>query len=84
MSDIVLVEGTNTLNVQLVPVAALVATLYGVVTDAETGYALQGVKISIDGLVTHTDSNGQYLFEGLTPGNYTVVFEKEGYETATR
>ena len=80
MADIVLQEGTNVLNVGLTPIPP-VASLYGVVTDAETGFALSGVKVTIDGLVTYTDVNGTYAFEGLTPGTYTITFEKEGYET---
>jgi len=83
MADIVLEEGTNVLNVGLVPIPA-VANLYGVVTDAETGYAVQGVKVTIDGLITYTDSLGRYAFDGLTPGSYTITFEKEGYETLVR
>ena len=83
MADIVLAEGNNMLNVGLVPVPA-VANLYGVVTDAETGFVLSGVKVTIDGLVTYTDLNGTYAFEGLTPGSYSVEFSKDGYETLVR
>lgn len=84
MADIILVEGSNELNIGMTPIAAPVANLYGVVTDAETGYAIEGVKVTIDGLTTYTDSLGQYAFEGLTPGTYTITFEKEGYETVVR
>ncbi|GAJ15809.1 unnamed protein product [marine sediment metagenome] len=84
MPDITLHEGTNELNVEMTPLAPPLASLYGVVTDAETGYALEGVKVTIDGLVTYTDSLGQYAFEGLTPGSYTITFEKDGYETLVR
>ena len=83
MADIVLVEGTNELNVGMTPIPPPVANLYGVVTDAETGYALQGVKVTIDGLITYTDSLGQYAFE-LTPGSYSIEFSKDGYETLVR
>ena len=83
MADIVLEEGTNVLNVGLVPIPP-VASLYGVVTDAETGFTLQGVKVTIDGLVTYTDVNGTYAFEGLTPGSYSIEFSKDGYETLVR
>ena len=83
MADIVLAEGNNMLNVGLVPVPA-VANLYGVVTDAETGFVLSGVKVTIDGLVTYTDLNGTYAFEALTPGSYSVEFSKDGYETLVR
>jgi len=81
MLDITLAEGTNTLNVQLVPITAPVANLYGVVIDAETGYALQGVKVTLDSWVAYTDSSGYYSFTNLSPGAYSIKFEKEGYET---
>lgn len=84
MADITLVEGNNVLNVQLVPIAVPVASLYGVVIDAQTGYALQGVKVTLDSLVAYTDSSGYYFFTNLTPGAYSAKFEKEGYETAIR
>ncbi len=81
MVDIVLQEGDNVLNVQVVKI---VANLYGVVTDAETGLPLPGVKVTIDGLTTYTDASGNYGFEGLALGSYTIIFEKEGYETEVR
>ncbi|GAI65123.1 unnamed protein product [marine sediment metagenome] len=81
MRDIVLYEGARELNVALTPIALPVANLYGQVTDAQTGYALQGVKVTLDGLVTYTDSLGRYAFDGLTPGGYTLTFEKSDYET---
>ncbi len=83
MGDIVLVEGNNVLNVGLTPIP-VVASLYGVVTDIETGESIGGVKVTIDGLVTYTNSSGEYAFEGLTPGGYTITFEKDGYETVIR
>ena len=83
-SDIVLHEGDNELNVQMVPIPPPVANLYGVVTDADTGQPIQGVKVTINGLITYTNSSGAYGFEGLTPGSYTIKFEKDGYETLTR
>ncbi len=83
MADITLQEGNNELNVQMPPVVVL-ANLYGVVTDAETGYPLEGVRVSINGLTTYTNGSGYYGFEELTPGSYTITFEKEGYETEVR
>jgi len=84
--SITLSEGNNQLNVAMTPiyVPPAVANLYGVVTDAQTGYALQGVKVTIAGLTTYTDANGNYGFTGLTPGSYTITFTKTGYETLVR
>ena len=84
MADIVLVEGTNELNVQMTPIPPPVANLYGVVTDAETGSPIPGVEVTLNGLVTYTDSLGRYAFEGLSPGSYTIEFSKDGYETLVR
>lgn len=84
MTDIVLVEGDNVLNVNLTPIPPPVANLYGKVTDAQTGYPLSGVKVTIDSLVTYTDAGGNYGFTGLSPGSYVITFEKDGYETLVR
>ena len=81
---VTLYEGNNELNVQLVPITAPVANLYGVVIDAQTGYALQGVKVTLDSVVVYTNSSGYYSFTGLIPGAYSVKFEKSGYVTLTR
>lgn len=83
MGDITLVEGDNVLNVQMTPIPP-VANLAGVVTDAETGSPIEGVKVTINGQTTYTDSDGAYAFVGLAPGSYTVTFEKAGYETEVR
>ena len=81
MADIVLIEGSNELNVGMVPIAPPLADLSGVVTDAGTGIPLSGVLVTINGLTTMTNVFGEYMFVGLTPGSYTITFEKEGYET---
>ena len=83
---VTLLEGNNQLNVSmtLIYVPPAVANLYGKVTDAVTGYALQGVMVEIAGMVAYTDSSGNYGFTGLTPGSYTITFSKAGYETLVR
>lgn len=84
MGDINLVAGDNQLNVVLTPSIVPTATLFGTVTDESTGYPLNGVAVTVSGLVRYTDAYGNYRFEGLAPGSYVVTFEKEGYETETR
>ena len=76
-------EVLDEINFTLVSVAMAVASLSGVVSDAETGYPISGVKVTLDGLVVYTSSAGEFLLEGLEPGTYIITFEKEGYETAT-
>lgn len=82
MGDIILSPGNNELNVQLVPIVQL-ANLFGVVTDAQAGLPISGVRVSINGYTIFTDANGSYSFTDLTPGAYTIEFSKEGYETKT-
>jgi len=84
MGDIILLEGDNILNVALTPIPLPMANLLGVVTDAKIGNPLSGVKITINGLITHTDTDGVYAFVDLVPGSYVVTFEKEGYGTEVR
>ncbi|MBA7561947.1 hypothetical protein ES708_31810 [subsurface metagenome] len=78
--DITLLEGNNPLNVGLTP---LVANLFGVVTDAETGLALGGVLVTLDDKQTSTDASGSYAFPNIEPGDYLITFEKDGYETVS-
>ena len=58
------------------------ANLYGVVTDAETGQAISGVLVSLNGWTVSTDSSGYYAFIEMEPGAYVLQFSKENYETA--
>jgi len=58
------------------------ATLYGIVTDAETGQPISGVLVSLNGWTAYTRSGGYYAFTEIQPGAYTITFSKEGYQTA--
>lgn len=57
------------------------ANLYGNVTDAETGINIAGVIVTLNGYQVVTDNAGNYSFVEIEPGNYTLTFEKDGYET---
>ena len=63
MADIVLEEGTNVLNVGLTPIPP-VASLYGVVTDAETGFALSGSRLRLMGWSPTPMSTGHMPLRG--------------------
>jgi uncharacterized membrane protein len=60
------------------------ANLSGKVTDKSTGAALASVSVSAGGYSTSTNSSGNYSLTGLTPGTYTVKFEKDGYNTVSQ
>jgi hypothetical protein len=58
--------------------------LQGTVIAGDSNSPLSGVLITIIGenkntLSTYTNINGEFVFPGLTEGNYTIQFEKEGY-----
>ena len=58
--------------------------LTGTVTTPE-GQAMPGVTITCSGggapLVQTTDRNGNYLFQGVMPGTYTVTATMEAFNT---
>ena len=81
--SITLVEGENIQNVSMVLVPSLLANLYGTVIDSVSGYPIEGVKVTIQGIISLTDFSGQYGFTGLEIGSYTITFEKVGYNTLT-
>ena len=58
------------------------ANLYGKVTAADTGKAISGVLVALDGMQTYTDSGGNYAFIEIAPGGYVATFSKEGYQPA--
>lgn len=57
------------------------ASLYGVLSDEETGKLLAGVLVSVDTWQTVSDATGYYEFINFEPGTYSIIFEKAGYET---
>ena len=55
-------------------IPVLTATLYGTVTDAETGAFIGGILVNCDGYIDTTAPDGSYRIEDIPPGIYTVVF----------
>ena len=76
---------TTELSVTVIPVYVppQTATLYGVVTDANTGVGVSGIEVSLDSLVRTTGADGRYEFADVEPGTYSLVFtDPQGvYET---
>lgn len=77
------------------PLLLLVASLCaaqppieGRVTSSE-GNPVEGVSVTLqtraNGVkISSTDTKGEYKFEGLEPGNYGLIFEREGFARVTR
>ncbi len=58
-------------------------TLTGQVIEATTGNPLSNVSVllSPSGKNTYTGSDGSFNFEELEPQQYTIMVQKEGYQT---
>jgi hypothetical protein len=61
----------------------ITATVYGIVSDADTGAAIEGVSVEFNysAGTTETDSNGRFQLANLYPRDYTITFRKNGYAT---
>lgn len=58
----------------------------GVVKDSDDGHLLQNCNITLSpsGKTYITNADGQFNFEELEPGTYTLSFTKTGYNDATK
>ena len=58
------------------------ASIQGVVTDYNTGKALENASVTLSpsGLSKQTDGNGYYKFEELDATQYTITVQKAGYQ----
>ncbi len=65
--------------------AGTTGKIAGQVTDAQSGEALPGVNVFIDGtsMGAATDVDGFYVITNITPGTYTVKFSYVGYAEYT-
>ena len=59
----------------------LPGSIYGVVADKATGEPIKsaGVELSPSGLKTITGSEGQFQFDNIAQGSYTLLITKTGY-----
>src|ERR1043165_2606342 len=66
------------------PMAA--GVIVGRVTDKETGEALTGVSVTVNGtkLGSVTDDNGRYRIAGVAEGSQGLTARRLGYGVATR
>ena len=59
------------------------ATLYGVISDHNTGEPLTNVSVVLSpgGKTKTTGTDGRYEFNDLDPQQYTITVQKSGYST---
>ena len=57
----------------------------GRVTDSQTGEALAGCNVLVQGtsMGAATDANGEYFIINLSPGSYDLIFSMIGYASHT-
>lgn len=79
---IMLVTGLIGIQAEADPVDEIQATITGTVVDASSGEALEGVEVTLaenDQSAT-SDSEGNFAFEELEAGTYTLSASADGYE----
>lgn len=87
MAGITLKEGLNERNISLTPIAPVMATLQGIVSDSSTGARIAEALVQLldaAGAVIasdYSDSQGVYIIANVNPGTYRLVCRKEGYQT---
>ena len=66
-------------------ITAFSGEIQGTVFDGEGSNKLSGVKVQLleTGQKDITDAEGKFVFEGLQPGDYTLVVTALGYRTTT-
>ena len=63
--------------------ASLGAVMGGVIS--QNGVALEGADVILEGFGSaFTDSQGRFLFSSVSPGNYRLVVQKQGFPPYTR
>jgi len=84
--SVTLAEGQEKrLDIGLTPIPEEPATLWGVVSDAQTGARVNGAKIEVigTGLSDLSDSAGNFRIEGIQPGTYSVKVSHPDYYDRT-
>lgn len=73
-------EGNTSNAPESAPVEMLL--LSGSVIDFQSGEALTGVEVSIEGtdIKTYTDFDGNFEFDNVKPGNYNIIASYISYD----
>ena len=71
------------LDVALTPAVIPNATLFGYITDHETGKPIASALVQLSGGYSAvTNSNGYYQISNIIPGSYSGQVSADGYEPA--
>ena len=72
---------TQTVEILLTKESATKGSVAGMVKGAETQAAIVGCKVTLveTGANVETNDSGEFGFENLDPGTYSLRFEKDGY-----
>lgn len=64
----------------------IAGSIYGVITDADNGEPISGVTITLNpgGISATTGNDGRFEFLGLPPSQYTILAQKENYQTNSK
>jgi len=84
--SVTVVEGNNTLNIQLVPifVPGELANLTGYITASTNGAPISGALVRIAGVSRTSRDDGFYGVPSMPSGTYEIIFSKEMYVTLTQ
>lgn len=68
------------------PIVSTFGSIGGTVQDAKTSEYLSGVKVTINplGYSQVTNADGAFQYDNLEVSEYTLIYEKSGYETSTQ
>jgi len=69
-------------NTETTIAAPLTVSVVGTVSDAQTGETLVGVEVKLEGTSqkVYTDFDGNFAFENVAPGEYTIAASYISYE----
>lgn len=65
------------------PSDAKLGEVFGYVVNAQTGYAIEGAAVSVNGDATTSDTLGYYIVDMVDPGNVSVEASAVGYVDLT-
>ncbi len=68
------------------PVTEMFGSIYGIVSDEETGEPVRNASVALspDNLTTVTGSDGRFEFTDLEPGQHRIQVKAKGYNTNSK